>query len=143
MTTPRRPSIAYSLGLSFLLLLCISSCQLTQYYEFEEMGGFKFPESFVTESYVSSSSIMILKGVMDTTDARRIVNTTAGFEQDWPPGIIIPFDEFKSTLSKKFVMRKQDRERKILYHIDISTGKFDGYVYFIFASGGGTSAPSL
>ena len=140
MTAPHRRLLLFS---ALSLLLLIGGCQLSQYDEFEEMGGFKFPDSFVTESYMQSSSIMILKGVMDTTDARRIVNTTAGFEQDWPPGIMIPLDEFKSTVSKKFVMRKQDRERKILYHIDISTGKFEGYVYFIFSGGGGSAEPSL
>ncbi len=123
------------LGLATLLLS--AGCFENERWQFEDAGGFKFPESFVVESFQSSPDIQLLSGTMAPAQALALVQATPGFAHARPGPETASWKDLTYLMAFVYQMKKTDKERKILYHLDVRTGKFDGFVSFIYGGGGG------
>jgi hypothetical protein len=124
------------LGLATLLLL--AGCSPSERWQFEDAGGFKFPESFVVQSFQSSPDIQLLSGTMAPAQALALVQATPGFVHAQPGPETASWKDLNYLRTFVYQMKKMDQEREILYHLDVRTGTFDGYVTFIYGGGGGS-----
>jgi hypothetical protein len=128
------PRLRKHLILGCLLAIILLGCNRARYFNFEELGGFKFPESFAEQEYYSSSTIEHLRGKMAVTDAKAIVNAGHGFRRAILPTDTVPAEAVASW--PKYALHNNDKERKTVMHLDIATGEFDGFVTFPNSVGG-------